>query len=524
MGQDIECRFSALCALSAELSAASSFDDLCRHAVIRGRNVLGFDRMGLWFQTSKPLVVEGSFGTDEDGVVRDERGCRLRCSPESDMGRLLQEDGPTVLVEDSALLDHNAQAVGRGAHLLAALWDGKKIIGCLSTDNLLHRDPITNTDRDLLRMYAITLGHLCTRKRAEDALVASHEEQRKLLEIVNRSPAVVVRWELAGRRKVDFVSRTVSQLGYEMRDVLEGRVSWLEILHPDDRVRLVRQVQWHQAQAGSEWSQRYRLRCADGAYRWYEARHCVMTDAEGCATHVEGIFLDVSGRRELEIMVAEASRRERFEIGSALHDSLRQELAGLTYLASAAQRGSGDLPEMIRDALVRIEEQAGKTAADAQRIAKGLAPAGIDSEGLIVALRDLARGTADLYGVECQFQAHQKGAVNDPTAIDNLYYIASESVYNAIRHAEPTKVSIELWAGREGRLLVRDDGSGFDVDVSHNGLGLRMLNHRAEAIGAVLTITSTSDSGTIVECRFPNAAGAQAESGDRAGVLWTAKS
>lgn len=97
----LQSRFGDVCALSAELSMVASFEDLCRQAVVRGREVLGLDRIGLWFQTQTPLVVEGSFGTDESGAIRDERGLRLRCAPGSAMGRLLAEGKPTVFVDDA---------------------------------------------------------------------------------------------------------------------------------------------------------------------------------------------------------------------------------------------------------------------------------------------------------------------------------------------------------------------------------------------------------------------------------------
>ncbi len=497
-------RFGALCAVSVELARASSFDEMCRLAVSRGREALKLDRLGLWLQTGDPLVVEGTFGTDESGAIRDERGCRLRCAPGSDMGRLLLEARPSVCVRDAQLLSHHADAVGHGTHLLASLWDGESIIGCLAADDLLRENPITDVDRNLFQMYATMVGHLCTRSRTEDALRMAREEQRKLLEIVNRSPAMVARWQAADKESVDFVSKNIGQLGYTVQEFIDGRRCWMDVLHPDDCARLSSQIDQHQLRAGSEWFGRYRIRGASGAYRWFEGRHYVMADPEGKSTHVEGIYLDVTTRRELEQKVAETKHRESATLGVAIHETLRQDLAGLVYLASAAEKGGESLPPTTRNALAKITAEAEKAAVNAQHIGMGVAPAGVPDEGLTMALRHLAQETAMRHGLECRFTLRQEGGIQDATTADNLYYIAVEAIANTARHAETSSIDIELWAGEEGRLLIRADGAGFDVEDAQDSLGFRILHHRAETFGGVLTVSSSAGAGTVVDCQFSN--------------------
>ena len=70
--------------LSGELSVAEGIEELCERAVRLGRIVLGFDRIGIWFIDSEdPSILYGSFGTDESGRVRDERGIILHRSSKS---------------------------------------------------------------------------------------------------------------------------------------------------------------------------------------------------------------------------------------------------------------------------------------------------------------------------------------------------------------------------------------------------------------------------------------------------------
>ncbi|MDK1032671.1 MAG: PAS domain-containing protein, partial [Planctomycetia bacterium] len=73
------------------------------------------------------------------------------------------------------MLDDNGKVVGRGCRAIAALWDGHQTIGCITADNLLHRKPITERQFELLTLYTSSLGHLFSRKRAEEALRESEE-------------------------------------------------------------------------------------------------------------------------------------------------------------------------------------------------------------------------------------------------------------------------------------------------------------------------------------------------------------
>lgn len=496
--------FGTLCELGTELSRARSFDELCRLAVTRGCDALGFDRMGLWFSTNTPLEIVGSYGTDEAGGLRDERKSRLRCNPTSDMGRMLVESRPLVHVERTSLMDHEAKTVGHGTHVLASLWDGERIIGCLSADDLLGQHPIGEVERHLLQMYATTVGHLCTRRRAEDALAEAREEQRKLLEIVDRSPAIAVRWRSDDDGRVEFASRNVDRLGYSPDDFLSGRVTWMDILHPSDQPRLRAEVKTHVLQAGGQWSQRYRLRTREGTYRSCEGRHRVITDPAGAPTHIEAIFLDVSERRELELRVARTSLQERAALGAALHDSLGQELTGLAFLASATAKLGADTSSELKNAVEEISDMASRAVAHARRIARGLAPVNVSGIGLAAALHELAEGTSRLYGIPCRFNRLNEAPVFDGAVADNLYYMAVESVSNAVRHAEAESIQISLDTGREGRLTILDDGRGFGPATAGNGLGLHILHYRAEQIGAVLTVTPAAGKGTLVECRFSN--------------------
>ncbi len=176
-------QLKALHAVSMELSMADPFDELCRLAVELGRSRLGFDRLGLWLLDDDSRFMVGSFGTDENGQLRDERGKRLLADPTSQFAEVLFGELPIEHRDDEPLYDDDHEVVGRGWSAMAAMWDGDKVIGCIITDNLLQQQPVSKYQLELLRLYGSTLGHLCTRKRVEEVLQQYAERLRVLHEI-----------------------------------------------------------------------------------------------------------------------------------------------------------------------------------------------------------------------------------------------------------------------------------------------------------------------------------------------------
>ena len=90
------------------------------------------------------------------------------------------------------------------------------------------------------------------------------------------------------------------------------------------------------------------------------------------------------------------------------------------------------------------------------------------------------------------------------------YRICQEALNNVAKHAEASKVEIyEIYLEQEGaaiELRIRDDGQGFDPEQTTSGhYGLSMMRERAEAVGALLTITSQPGHGTELIFRWSKA-------------------
>jgi two-component sensor histidine kinase len=164
-------RLRTLHDVSMELARADDEEALLLRAVELCVGKLGFDRAGLWlYDPGDPTVIVGSWGTDESGKVRDERGIRLPRLTYNEPPELSDGSVPSVIAPEDLLYDDRHRPVGRSDKAIALLWDGSRALGELVADNLLSRRPIGEEDAELLVLIARTVAHLLALKRVEAEL------------------------------------------------------------------------------------------------------------------------------------------------------------------------------------------------------------------------------------------------------------------------------------------------------------------------------------------------------------------
>jgi signal transduction histidine kinase len=106
--------------------------------------------------------------------------------------------------------------------------------------------------------------------------------------------------------------------------------------------------------------------------------------------------------------------------------------------------------------------------------------------------------------IELAFEEGRVEAGQDEELKTAVYRIVQEALSNAIRHAHPSRVAINVVDDGSGvRIAVRDDGRGFDPTVARGGFGLKRIRERVELFGGSLEITSAVDRGTEVRAAIP---------------------
>lgn len=218
-----------------------------------------------------------------------------------------------------------------------------------------------------------------------------------------------------------------------------------------------------------------------------------------------GIVRDVTERKRLEKEILEVSEREQRRIGHDLHDGLCQELAGIAFLVQTMQQRlqtSGNVAPADAAQITTMLQQA---VQHARSLSRGLYPVDPQPNGLVVALRQLAAMTADLFKVDCTFECATPVEMDNCSTATHLYRIAQEAVRDAVRHGRAARISVELSESRGGlELSVSDDG----LDPSQEGrfsedMTMGMLRHRARVIGGQLSVRARPGGGAQVTCHLP---------------------
>ena len=214
---------------------------------------------------------------------------------------------------------------------------------------------------------------------------------------------------------------------------------------------------------------------------------------------------EMEERDRLEKEVLEISEREQRRIGYDLHDGLGQHLTA-TALAGqvledhlAARQLTSETNEAGR--IVELIEQSIELT---RSLARGLSPVAVETEGLSVALVELAAQTTTQFYLPCEVYCEPALHLTDPVVAMHLYRIAQESISNAVRHGHANRLDISLAHESEGclKLTIRDDGRGIPPPGARRreGQGLRIMAHRARMIGATLDAVPAENGGTVVRC------------------------
>lgn len=225
------------------------------------------------------------------------------------------------------------------------------------------------------------------------------------------------------------------------------------------------------------------------------------------ASFFAAFLRDITQRRRMKHAILEVSERERRSVGMELHDGLCQHLIGVVHLSHVLEQ------KLVRKSIPEAAE-AREVAAflrsaitEARRLARGLYPVKIESVGLASSLKDLADSTGHLFRISCVFSCPREVALRDHAKALHLYRIAQEAVQNAVRHGQSAKILIGLSEKKKRVILtIVSDGKGYRAPPRHgkvqgDGIGLDIMNHRAQMIGASLDIRrGVNGCGAVVTC------------------------
>jgi PAS domain S-box-containing protein len=225
----------------------------------------------------------------------------------------------------------------------------------------------------------------------------------------------------------------------------------------------------------------------------------------GKVVHTRWFIRDITRRKQLEREVLAISERERRVFSRELHDSLGQQLSAIAYLSNVVRdrlggQGSDQAPEMAR-----ISRLLRRAIEETRRVSRGLSPVRPESEGLALALEELAAHTRDIFAIACSVRCPKPVLALDSETATHLYRIAQEAVNNAVRHGRARRITIALGQRRgQVTLSVTDNGKGITaLSPKRKGLGLRVMQYRAGLLQGTFSVRRRPQGGTEVRCAMP---------------------
>jgi len=351
--------------------------------------------------------------------------------------------------------------------------------------------------------------------RAERALRESEEWHRR---IADRVPVMI--WTARPDTTLDYLNSTcVEFTGLPIEKLRDN--GWMVAAHPEDLDAALR-IYYRAVEARTPFVVEYRLRRADGGYRWVLDSGVPKYGPDGSFSGYIGCVVDITERkfaedltRESRVEVEKSHREiqqlagrlitahedERQRLARELHDDLTQRLARLA-IDAGRMESAVDAPEgmrLLREGLVRLSE-------DVHALSYRLHPSVLDDLGLVEALKAECERVMRHGELRVDVEASAAPGILPAEVSLCLFRVAQEALSNAARHAHASAVTVVLSSLSRGlRLAVSDNGSGFDPDGPRGraSLGLASMRERVRLLHGELDIKSTPGRGTTVVAWVP---------------------
>ncbi|MGB6072353.1 MAG: histidine kinase [Rhodococcus sp. (in: high G+C Gram-positive bacteria)] len=193
--------------------------------------------------------------------------------------------------------------------------------------------------------------------------------------------------------------------------------------------------------------------------------------------------------------VVDAIDDERRRIERDLHDGVQQQLVAVGILIGRARRA--EEPEKLHELLTQAHVASQEAISELREVANRVYPIALDQAGLHTAVETMAERAS----VPVRF-TYELTETLRPAVETVLYFVISEAVTNAAKHASPRLVEVSVTHQRFDRVLatIVDDGPG---GADPCGTGLSGLSRRVAAMDGILTVHSPVGGPTVVTASVP---------------------
>lgn len=198
---------------------------------------------------------------------------------------------------------------------------------------------------------------------------------------------------------------------------------------------------------------------------------------------------------------------ERNRVAREIHDTLAQGLAATSVQLMLAKKRVNGGSEELSHHLDSAHELVRESLAEARDSIWNMRSHVLESSDLAGALKEILKQRCDGTGIETSVEVSGRSRRFAPIVENNVLRAGQEAIFNATKYAKAKNIVVRLEFGeKQLRLLVRDDGTGFDTanpPSGSGGFGLMAMRERAAELKGELKVNSSPGQGTEVVFTVP---------------------
>lgn len=203
----------------------------------------------------------------------------------------------------------------------------------------------------------------------------------------------------------------------------------------------------------------------------------------------------------LSLQIQEEERRN---LARELHDEMGQALSAIKAIAWSLQQRTHNTESPLRQGAEKIGVIATTMSGHVRAMLGRLRPALLDELGLVAALQSMVQQWNQTHkGCECVLQVAQQYSEVAPELQIHVYRIVQEALTNIARYAAARQALVLMQVQQDFRILISDDGIGFDTRLKRPGIGLTVMRERCQALGGQMVVITKPDEGVRININFP---------------------
>lgn len=348
-----------------------------------------------------------------------------------------------------------------------------------------------------------------------ESLQENKEMLRKYRAVMNATKEGIYEFDI--KTETAKLSENIKEILGEEATVKEnGLEYWTKHIHPEDRQKVLEDIQKAYTPGQNFWQGEYRFLTADKKYKEVLHRIYVLKDKAQKPYSIIGALQDISEQRQLqreyhaqqlknktEITrnIIRAEERERNHWAQELHDNISQTLGVVKlYVGMITSQ-----PEKEKEMVEKTMELVDQSLTEIRQLSANLKSPVFNDEGLKEAIQNLLANIRRVK--EMMFLLEIDDAACDRYLNDEqklmIYRIVQEQLNNIIKYADAQHVTIRIDIDPPQVIVsIKDDGVGFETDKLESGIGLKNIRGRLNLFNGNLEVISAPGKGCELKSEF----------------------